>query len=101
MDILKDLKSVVDNNTPEVALEKIEPLINALKMEENFNSRGSAALAAALAEKGKLLWKLGEKGSAISCYEQSAQEDPGGPGALLLEHSRKIMDFFDPDQVNP
>ncbi len=79
----------------------MQPLIDSLKMAENRDSNAEAPLAAALAEKGKLLWKLGDRAGAISAYEASAQEDPDGPGALLLEHSRQIMDFFDPNQLNP
>ena len=101
MEILQNIKEIVTKNSPEKALEKLEPIIEGLRDSDNFNSGCEAPLAAALAEKGKLLWKLGEKASAISCYEASAQTDPDGPGELLLEHSRKIMDFFDPNQLNP
>lgn len=101
MDILQNIKQIVADNSPQEALEKMQPLIDALKKEENHNLRGEALLAAVLAEKGKLLWKTGDRAGAISAYEESAQEDPGGPGALLLEHTREIMDFFDPNQLNP
>lgn len=57
--------------------------------------------AVLLAQKGKLLWRLGQRGEAISAYEQSARLDPDGPGTPLLEHSRAIMDFFNPDLLNP
>lgn len=54
-----------------------------------------------LAEKGKLLWRMGKRAEAISAYEQGAQLDPSGPAALLLAHSNEIMDFFNPDLLNP
>ncbi|MCM1070190.1 MAG: hypothetical protein NC210_01195 [[Clostridium] fimetarium] len=98
---LQSIKQIIEENSATDALEKLQPLIDELKMNGNFNSRGEALLAAALAEKGKLMWKLGNKAEAISCYEASAQEDPTGPGALLLEHSNGIMDFFNPDLLNP
>lgn len=101
MDILQNIKQIVADNSPEEALKKLQPLVDAPKMEGNHDSRGEAPLAAVLAEKGKLLWKTGDRAGAISAYEESAQEDPQGPGALLLEHTRGIMDFFDPNQLNP
>ena len=52
-------------------------------------------------ERGKLLWGLDRRGEAISAYEQAAAIDPQGPAAPLLEHTRAIMDFFNPDLLNP
>lgn len=101
METLQNIKQIIADNTPEEALKKLQPMIDSLKMEENHDSRGDAMLAAILAEKGKLLWKLGDRAGAISAYEDSAQEDPEGPGALLLQHTREIMNFFDPNQLNP
>lgn len=54
-----------------------------------------------LAEKGKILWKAGRRGEAISAYEAGAQIDAGGAAELLLSHSRSIMEFFNPDLLNP
>lgn len=53
------------------------------------------------AERGKILWALGRRGESISAYEKGARLDPDGPAALLLEHTRSIMDFFNPDLLNP
>lgn len=61
----------------------------------------SSEYGALLAEKGKLLWRMDRRGEAMSAYEQGAQLDPDGPAALLLAHSRSIMDFFNPDLLNP
>lgn len=52
-------------------------------------------------ERGKRLWKLGRRGEAISDYRRAAALDPDGPGRLLAEHSDAIMDFFNPDLLNP
>ncbi len=98
---LQSIKRIIEENSATDALEKLQPLIDALKMNGNFDSEGEALLAAALAEKGKLMWKLGDKAGAIGCYEASAQEDPAGPGALLLEHSNGIMYYYNPDLLNP
>ncbi len=57
--------------------------------------------ASLLVERGKLLWRLDRRGAAISAYEQAAAIDPEGPALPLLEHTRAIMDFFNPDLLNP
>lgn len=54
-----------------------------------------------LAEKGKILWRNGHRAEALSAYEEGALLDPDGAAALLLSHSREIMDFFNPDLLNP
>lgn len=68
---------------------------------ESHSAENQKELAKELAQKGKQLWKENRRGEAMSAYEQSAALDPEGPGALLLEHSRQIMAFFNPDQFNP
>ena len=57
--------------------------------------------AALLVERGKLLWRMNRRGEAISDYEKAAAIDPDGPARLLLEHTNDIMDFFNPDLLNP
>ena len=52
-------------------------------------------------EIGKRFWKLGLRGEAMSAYETAAKVDPDGPAGLLIEHSNSIMDFFNPDLLNP
>ena len=54
-----------------------------------------------LVDRGKLLWRMNRRGEAISAYEQAAALDPSGPAVPLLEHTRAIMDFFNPDLLNP
>lgn len=101
MTTLQNLKEIAANPDPAKALDRLQSVIDELSLDMNNNTSGEALLAAAYAEKGKILWKRGDRAGAISAYEASAQEDPDGPGALLLEHSRGIMDFFDPNQLNP
>lgn len=62
---------------------------------------GNPESAPLLIEKGKLLWRLNRKGEAMSAYEAAALIDPEGPAKLLIEHSNSIMDFFNPDLLNP
>jgi len=69
----------------------------------DLNERLSAepCNAELLVERGKLFWKLGRRGDAISDYQRAAAIDPDGPGKLLAEHSDSIMNFFNPDLLNP
>lgn len=69
--------------------------------ELEVQAQTDAERALLLAEGGKLLWKSGRRAEAITAYEKGAQLDPGGPAALLLSHTREIMDFFNPDLLNP
>lgn len=101
MATLQRIKQIIEENSADDALKMLRGEIDGLAASGADGRGGNPALAAALAEKGKLLWKLGRRGEAISCYEASAQEDPAGPGALLLEHSNGIMDYFNPDLLNP
>lgn len=57
--------------------------------------------ATLLAERGKIYWRLGRRGDAMSDYTASSLIDPNGPGAQLLEHSREILDFYNKDLYNP
>ncbi len=57
--------------------------------------------ATALYELGRLYWKKGDKSKAISLYNHSAELDPSGPASIALEQARSIMDFYNPDLLNP
>lgn len=54
-----------------------------------------------LAERGKLFWRAGRRGEAMSDYTASALIEPEGVGAQLLEYSREILDFYNKDLYNP
>ena len=54
-----------------------------------------------LYELGRLYWKKGDKAKAITHYGHSAEFDPQGPGAIALEQARSIMNFYNPDLLNP
>ncbi len=51
--------------------------------------------------RGKAYWRLGMHGKAISDYEHASQLDPSSPATQALEMSRSIMDYFNPDLINP
>lgn len=54
-----------------------------------------------LYSQGAQAWKAGDRAAAMSLYAQSAELDPDGPGAHALEFTQDIMNFFDPNQLNP
>ena len=82
----QNIETLTAGKSPAEALAAID---NALKN------------APLLIAKGKLLWRLDRRGEAMSAYEQAARLDPDGPAGLLIEHSNSIMDFFNPDLLNP
>lgn len=57
--------------------------------------------ARALFMLGRIAWKRGDKGTAISYYTKSVELDPDGEAAVALEQARAIMDFFNTDLLNP
>lgn len=57
--------------------------------------------ARALYDEGRERWQCGDRVGAITAYEESARLDPNGPGAVALEMTRDIMDFYDKQQFNP
>lgn len=50
---------------------------------------------------GRVAWKRGRRGEAMSLYARSAAEEPDGPAATALEQARRIMDFYNHDLYNP
>ncbi len=51
--------------------------------------------------RGRIAWKRGDRAAAIAAYSASAAADPEGPGAIALDQTRDIMDFFNHDLYNP
>ncbi|MDE6283224.1 MAG: hypothetical protein K2L97_04455 [Muribaculaceae bacterium] len=89
----QNIKDIIAGKSVSQQVELLDGLIS--------RSDSDKEKALILAEKGKLLWKSGDRAGAISAYEQGGALDPGGAAALLLDHSRGIMDFFNPDLLNP
>lgn len=84
------IKSIIAENSAEKAVAILEEL--------SATNPGNSLL---LTEIGKLHWRLGNRGAAMSAYKQAADIDPDGPAALLLENADDIMAFFNPDLLNP
>jgi len=52
-------------------------------------------------ERGRLYWRRGLMSDAISDYEHALALDPESPAKQALEMARSVMDFFNPDLLNP
>lgn len=51
--------------------------------------------------RGKAQWRLGNHAAAISDYEHAVNINPQSEARHALEISRDILDFFNPDLLNP
>lgn len=74
-----------------------------LKMDKNQKNtdENSRLRARQLYEQGAEAWKYGDRAKAMTLYAKSAEIDPEGPGVQALKMTNEIMDFFDPNQLNP
>lgn len=79
---------------------EIETLIGRL---DEIISRGGtpASMADAYFQRGKLYWKAGRRGEAMSDYARAEELDPGSPAAEALAQARAIMQFYNKDLYNP
>ena len=86
----QNIRNIISDDDPSRTLEEL----NAALQQSPDNPD-------LLVQRGRLLWRLNRRGEAISDYEKAAAADPDGPAKLLLEHTNSIMDFFNPDLLNP
>ncbi len=52
-------------------------------------------------EAGRLNWRLGHRAQAITAYNQAVELNPASPAAEALSLVSSIMDFYNPDLLNP
>lgn len=76
---------------------RIEDAINALN--QHIAEHGDDDVA--LYERGKLYWRIGDRRSAITDYNAAVAVNPDSPARRALEMSTDIMNFFNPDLLNP
>ncbi len=88
------------DNTTINSLISANQLDQALEML-NKSLANNPADAEALFARGRVYWRLGKRGDAISDYEAAVAADPASPAAVALEQARQVMDFFNPDIYNP
>lgn len=51
--------------------------------------------------RGKAYWRMQRYADAISDYEESVHLDPQSPAVHALEMARDVMNFYNPDLLNP
>lgn len=69
--------------------------------DSSASSADVKALAQVYYERGREFWRIGERGRAISEYNEAAALDPDSPAVTVLRLVNDIMDFYDPNQLNP
>lgn len=62
---------------------------------------GGGATADDYYNRGRLYWKLGDKGRAISDYNSAVALDADSPAAEALKLASSVMDFYHTDLYNP
>lgn len=88
--VLEDIERAEKDGQFDDALSKLESLIAA--------NPGDAGL---FYRRGRLNWRLGRRGEAMSDYRKAVAIDPESPAAQALEMSHGIMDFYNKDLYNP
>ncbi len=51
--------------------------------------------------RGKAYWRTERYTEAISDYEEATHLDPNSPAVHALEMARDVMNFYNPDLLNP
>ena len=77
--------------------EDIAARIAQLDDEIKSDSKNSSLFFA----RGKLHWKLGNRGAAMSDFATAVNLDPGSPAKEYLDMTRDIMDYYNTDLYNP
>jgi len=90
MDALQNINALVAENRISEALGMLNKLID--------NEGGNAST---LFLRGKLLWRLGDRHSAMGDYARAAELDPSGPATMALDNAREIDNFYNHDLYNP
>lgn len=52
-------------------------------------------------KRGKLYWKAGRKGEAMTDFNRAVLINPKSPAVMYLEMANDIMDFYNTDLYNP
>lgn len=50
---------------------------------------------------GRLYWKAGQQGAAVTAYRHAVDINPKSPARHALELANDVLDFFNPDLLNP
>lgn len=78
--------------------DEINMSIRRLTDDINNSSTPDSAL---FFERGKLFWKTGDKGAAITDFNTALSLDPASPAKAFLDMATDVMDFYNTDLYNP
>ncbi len=90
MDTLQHINALLHKNSIDEALRLAE---------ENVAANPSDAMA--LYIRGKVRWRKGLKGEAMSDYTAASLLDPDGPAKVALEQAQEVIHYYNPDLMNP
>lgn len=51
--------------------------------------------------RGKAYWRMERMAEAVSDYQEAAHLDPSSPAVHALEMARDVLNFYNPDLLNP
>ncbi|MDE6308716.1 MAG: tetratricopeptide repeat protein [Muribaculaceae bacterium] len=80
-----------------ISANRLDEALALISRALNENPQDAEALFA----RGRINWRKGLRGEAISDYEAAVAIDPASPARIALDQARDVMDFFNPDIFNP
>ncbi len=91
MNEIKELETLLSKNRLDEALGQINEKI----------SQGGENLDLLYFYRGKINWRKGLHSQAITDYEHAVAINPESNACHALEMARDVIDFFNPDLLNP
>lgn len=90
MQSLPNIQRLIDQNNTEEAIKLLDLyLANSPRDDEAYFMRGRA------------YWKLQNYGAAITDYEHALEINPDSQAAAALELALDVLNFYNPDMLNP
>lgn len=90
MDNKQILRQLCSDGRFEEALAEVERMIESAPTDDEL-----------WYEAGRLNWRLGRRAAAITAYNHAAALNPASPAVEALSLVNSIMDFYNPDLLNP
>lgn len=90
METLQNIQRLIDQNSAVEAIESLNGFILA--------NPGSDQ---AYFMRGRAYWKLQDYARAVTDYEHALAINPDSPAAAALELARDVINFYNPDLLNP
>ncbi|MDE5635494.1 MAG: tetratricopeptide repeat protein, partial [Muribaculaceae bacterium] len=50
---------------------------------------------------GRLCWQLGRQADAMGFYRRALAVNPDSPARYAMEMAKDVLDFYNPDLLNP